>query len=274
MVGYAPREGNVGAHIDNYDVFLLQGQGKRRWEWGEEPVHDEEIVPDLDVRMLKDFVADREAVLEPGDMLYLPPRIAHHGVSMGDGCMTYSVGFRAPSHEELIADFMQYAMERTDPDARYGDPNLSVPDEPGEIGDEARESIRCLLRSLTADDASIDRWFGSFITEPKRDRFAMPLPEDLSEADIREAIRSGQGVRRGPATRLAFIRHEDGTASLFVNGSEILLGDEIAYAAPLLTGAEFIPDDDLRPHLDDDAFTSLLKHLVNDGLLELSPSLA
>ncbi|NBC86275.1 MAG: cupin domain-containing protein [Bacteroidetes bacterium] len=274
MVSYAPREGNVGAHIDNYDVFLLQGQGKRRWEWGEEPVHDEEIVPDLDVRMLKDFVADREAVLEPGDMLYLPPRIAHHGVSMDDACMTYSVGFRAPSHEELIADFMQYAMERTDPDARYGDPNLSVPDEPGEIGDEALESIRTLLHSLTEDDASIDRWFGSFITEPKRDRFAMPLPEDLSEADIREAIRSGQGVRRGPATRLAFIRHDDGTASLFVNGSEILLGDEIAYAAPLLTGAEFIPADDLRPHLDDDAFTSLLQHLVNDGLLELSPSLA
>jgi len=274
MVSYAPREGNVGAHIDNYDVFLLQGQGTRRWEWGEEPVHDEEIVPDLDVRMLKDFVADREAILEPGDMLYLPPRIAHHGVSMDDACMTYSVGFRAPSHEELVADFMQYAMERTDPDARYGDPNLSVPDEPGEIGNEARESIRSLLRSLMEDDAWIDRWFGSFITEPKRDRFAMPLPEDLSAADVREAIRSGQGVRRGPATRLAFIRHHDGTASLFVNGSEILLGDEIAYAAPLLTGAEFIPDDDLRPHLDDDAFISLLKHLVNDGLLELSPGLA
>ncbi|HHP7239568.1 JmjC domain-containing protein [Longibacter sp.] len=274
MVSYAPREGNVGAHIDNYDVFLLQGQGKRRWEWGEEPVHDEEIVPDLDVRMLKDFVADREAVLEPGDMLYLPPRIAHHGVSMDDACMTYSVGFRAPSHEELIADFMQYAMERTDPDARYGDPNLSVPSEPGEIGDDARESIRTLLRGLTEDDASIDRWFGSFITEPKRDRFAMPLPEDLSAADVREAIRSGQGVRRGPATRLAFIRNDDETASLFVNGSEILLGDEIAYAAPLLTGSEFIPADDLRPHLDDEAFTSLLQTLVNDGLLELSPGLA
>ncbi|PEN14316.1 cupin [Longibacter salinarum] len=271
MVSYAPKDGNVGAHIDNYDVFLLQGQGTRRWEWGEEPVQNEEIVPDLDVRMLKDFEADREAVLEPGDMLYLPPRVAHHGVSLDDECMTYSIGFRAPSHEELIADFMQYAMERIDPDARYGDPDLTVPDEPGEISADALASIRGLLRSLTEDDDTIDRWFGAFVTEPKRDRFAMPLPEDVSAGEIAEAIRSGEGLRRGPATNLAFIPHDDGTASLFANGSEILLGDEIAFAAPLLTGTEFIPSRELTPHLDDDAFLSLVQHLVNDGLLELSP---
>lgn len=273
MVSYAPREGNVGAHIDNYDVFLLQGRGRRRWEWGDAPVEDEEIIPDLNVRILKDFAADHEAVLEPGDMLYLPPRVAHHGVSMDDECMTYSVGFRAPSHEELIADFMQYAMERVDPNARYGDPDLSVPEEPGEITEHALSSVRSLLRAMTEDDDTIDRWFGSFVTEPKRDRFAMPLPEEMSAREVAEAIRSGDGLRRGPATNLAFQRHDDGTATLFANGSQIMLGDEIAYAAPLLTGTEFISPDDLHPHLADDAFLSLVQHLVNDGLLELSPPL-
>lgn len=281
MVSYAPTGGNVGAHIDNYDVFLLQGLGKRRWQWGASTVAEEEIVPDIDVRMLQEFSADHDAVLEPGDMLYLPPRIAHHGVSMDDACMTYSIGFRAPSHEALVADFMQHVLERVDPDARYSDPDLSPPTAPGEISEDARRYVRSLIRGFTDDDEALDRWFGAYVTEPRRDRFAMPLPEKHSPGDIATAIEHGSGLRRGPATTLAFMqpayegrnRTDSGADSvtLFANGTAIDLDATLAYAAPLLTGREFVPADRLRPHLDDDAFLHLVQRLVNDGLLELAP---
>lgn len=270
MVSYAPEHGNVGAHIDNYDVFLLQGLGKRRWEWGETPVENEEIVPDLDVRMLADFTADREAVLEPGDMLYLPPRFAHHGVSLDDQCMTYSVGFRAPSHEAIVASFMQDALERIDPDARYSDPNLSVPEHPGEISDEAVDTVRSLLRRVTQDDAAIKRWFGSYVTEPRRDRFAMPLPEEISAGDVADAIRSDSGLRRGPATNLAFTEDEHGV-TIYANGAAYELEPDVAFAAPILTGTEYIPADTLLPHLKNESFLALLQFLVNEGLLEVAP---
>jgi 50S ribosomal protein L16 3-hydroxylase len=269
MVSYAPEHGHVGAHIDNYDVFLLQGRGRRRWEWGETPIHDEEIVPDLDVRMLAEFEADREAILEPGDMLYLPPRFAHHGVSMDDQCMTYSVGFRAPSHEDLIAAFMQDMLEHVDPDARYGDPDLEVPEHPGEISEQALQKIRALFRQFTEDDDTIARWFGAYVTEPRRDRFAMPRPEEMDADALTAAIRNGEGLRRGPSTNLAFMHDQHGV-TLFANGAAYELDASVASAAPLLTDSEVIDAEALRPHLNNEAFTALLLHLVNEGLLELT----
>ena len=269
MVSYAPTGGNVGAHIDSYDVFLLQGLGKRRWMWGETPVEDEEIVPDIDVRILQEFEADHEAVLAPGDMLYLPPRIAHHGVSMDDECMTYSIGFRAPSHEALVADFLQFALEQVDPDARYADPGLDRPEHPGAIGEDALQKVRSLLRGLTEDDETIDRWFGSYVTQPRRDRFAMPLPEAMNTGEVRDALASGSTLRRGPATNLAYVPNDDGSVTLFANGKAIELAASLAYAAPLLSDLDIVPGDEVRDHLDHDAFVELVQILVNEGLMEL-----
>ena len=272
MVSYAPTHGTVGPHIDNYDVFLLQGLGHRRWKIGTEPVDDEEIVPDLDVRILADFEAEEEFVLGPGDLLYLPPRVAHHGIAEDDQCMTYSVGFRAPRHQALVGDFFQEAMERLDPDARYSDPDLTPVDHPGEIHEAARQKVRRLLRNLVADDAPIDRWWGRYLTRPSRDRSAAPLGTPRSADALAEQLEQGIGLRRGPVSRLAFIEHDDGTATLFANGEAIDLDANQADAAPLLTGRQHIPADALTPHLDDPAVRALLTRLVNEGLLELDAS--
>ncbi|MFP4228002.1 MAG: JmjC domain-containing protein [Salinivenus sp.] len=269
MVSYAPKHGTVGPHIDNYDVFLLQGMGHRRWEIGTEPVEDETIVPDLDVRVLADFEPEEEFVLGPGDMLYLPPRVAHHGVSEDDRCMTYSVGFRAPRHRALVGDFLQEAMERLAPDARYSDPDLTPVDHPGEIHEAAREKVRRLLRGLVDEDAPIDRWWGRYLTRPPRDRSAVPPETPVSADMLAEQLREGVGLRRGPVAHLAFIEHDDGTATLFANGEAMELEADLAYAAPLVTGRQHMPADTLAPYLDDGAFRDLLSTLVNDGLLEL-----
>ena len=267
MVSYAPTHGTVGPHIDNYDVFLIQGMGHRRWKIGTEPVEDETIVPDLDVRILADFEAEEEFVLGPGDMLYLPPRIAHHGIAEDDRCMTYSVGFRAPRHQALVGDFFQAAMEHLDPDARYSDPDLSPVDHPGELHESARDKVRRLLRTLVADDAPIDRWLGRYLTRPSHDPDTAGGSSATADA-LPEQLQQGLGLRRGPVSHLAFIEHDDGSATLFANGEAIDLDADLAYAAPLVTGREHIPAGTLVPHLDDPAFRDLLARLVSDGLLE------
>jgi Uncharacterized conserved protein len=268
MVSYAPTHGTVGPHIDNYDVFLLQGMGHRRWKIGTEPVETEEIVPDLDVRILADFEPDEEFVLGPGDMLYLPPRVAHHGIAEDDECMTYSVGFRAPRHQDLVGGFLQHAIEQMDPDARYSDPDLDPVEHPGAIHEAARAKVRRLLRGVVDDAGDIDRWLGRYLTEPSRDRQAVPPQTPVSAAALADALRQGTDLRRGPVSNLAFIEHDDGTATLFANGEATALDADLAYAAPLVTGREHLPAGTLTPHLDDDAFVDLLVSLVNEGLLE------
>ena len=269
MVSYAPTDGTVGPHIDNYDVFLIQGSGHRRWEIGTTPVEDEEIVPDLDVRILDHFEADEEFVLGPGDLLYLPPRIAHHGVAADDDCMTYSVGFRAPKHRDLVGDFLQHALEQIDPDARYSDPDLTPVEHPGALNDDARTKVREVLHGLIDDDGTVDHWLGQYLTRPTRDRAAVPPRQPVSADTLTDALRQGTALRRGPVAHLAFLEHDDGTATLFVNGEAHALDAALAYAAPLVTGRQHIPAETLTPHLDDEAFVELLTTLVNEGVLEL-----
>ncbi|PSQ96377.1 MAG: cupin domain-containing protein [Bacteroidetes bacterium SW_9_63_38] len=268
MVSYAPTDGTVGPHLDNYDVFLIQGAGHRRWEIGTTPVENETIVPDLDVRILENFAPDEEFVLGPGDLLYLPPRVAHHGVATDDACMTYSVGFRAPTHRDLVGDFLQYALEQIDPDTRYSDPGLTPVEHPGALHDDARTKVHDLLHGLL-DDNTVDRWLGEYLTRPTRDRAAAPPRQPLSAEALTDALRQGTDLRRGPVAHLAFLEHDDGTATLFVNGEAQALDADLAYAAPLLTGRQVLPADTLTPHLDDEAFVALITDLVNDGVLEL-----
>ena len=114
-------------------------------------------------------------------------------------------------------------------------------DHPGELQDGAREKVRRLLRELVRDDATVDQWFGQFLTCPDRNREAVPPETAVSASDLTEALRSGRGLRRGPVARLAFIEHDDGSATLFANGDATILAPDLAYAARLVTGREQIP---------------------------------
>lgn len=267
MISYAPEGGGVGAHIDNYDVFLLQGKGHRRWQIGAEPVVEETLVPDLDVRILADFTPAEEWVLGPGDMLYLPPRFAHAGVAMDD-CMTYSIGFRAPSYEDLFSGFLTHVLEQLGPLDRYGDPDLRLQDNPGEISREALARIRKIFHTFVTDEA-IDRWFGAFVTEPKRGYNALPLDTPYTPDELVEAIEQGVGLVRNPGTRFAYVRHENGDVSLFVNGEAYVLDAPFAFVAPLLCGPEPLTAGALAPHTGARDFVVLLTDLVNEGFLEL-----
>lgn len=268
MVSYAPDGGSVGAHVDNYDVFLLQGLGQREWRIGTMPVEEEDLVPDIEVSMLRDWEPDETYVLEQGDMLYLPPRVAHHGIAVGNS-MTYSIGFRAPSHEEILNGFLGRVLEQTDLLSRYSDPDLTPQEHPGEIRREALERVRGIIRSAITDD-EIDRWFGYYVTEPKRGDVLVPPEDAWGVDDLREALDEGAWLERVSPTRLAYIAHPRGQISLFVHGDEYVLKREFAFAADLLTGMETLDLETMRAHLDKPDFPLLLVELINDGHLEVA----
>jgi 50S ribosomal protein L16 3-hydroxylase len=277
MVSHAPPGGSVGAHVDNHDVFLFQGRGRRRWQIQRTPVVDERLVPELDVRMLADFAPDDEWVLEPGDLLYLPPRIAHHGVALED-CMTFSIGFSAPEAGELFAAFVTEAIESglTDGDdplsravnRRYADPDLEPAGEPGEITESARRRLSTLLHEVIADQQTIDRWLGCFLTAPRR--IAPRPPEtEVEGAGVGEALRGGAELLRSAVPHFAFFELE-GTTYLYVGGQEHTLAPDTAFAGPLLSGSARLTGRTLAGHLDNPRFVELLRRLIEEGFLEFA----
>ncbi|NIM01312.1 MAG: cupin domain-containing protein [Acidobacteria bacterium] len=268
MVSYAPPDGSVGAHLDHYDVFLLQGLGRRRWQIEDRPrPAGERNVPDLDVRMLLQFDPDEEWVLEPGDMLYLPPRFPHLGVAI-DACMTFSIGFRAPQQKELAAAFGADLTERADAGLRYADPDLTAREEPGEIDGAMLRRVRAVLDGIDRGDDALAGWFGRFATEPKRER---PDPEgdlEWTPARLREAWTDpGFLLERAAPARFAHYRHADGSVSLFVGGeSQRLSGSEVSFA-PLITGAEPLDASTLAAYASSERLLECIGRWIHHGYL-------
>jgi len=189
MISYAADGGSVGPHDDLYDVFLLQGPGRRRWQVSSQ--RDREVDPDAAIKVLRSFVPEEEWVLEPGDMLYLPPGVAHHGVAEGP-CFTYSIGFAAPSHADLYRSFFSYLGEllgvNADPQAIYADPDLqSAAGAPHEIGDEMVARMAAIVGGARWTAADVGDFLGRLLTRPKAQvRFRAPArPLDRAAFDRR-----------------------------------------------------------------------------------------
>ena len=272
MISYAAPGGSVGPHSDDYDVFLLQGLGRKRWQIDTKPTAADKILPETELRILTDFTAEREWILEPGDILYLPPKIAHHGIAL-DSCLTYSIGFRAPGMRDLVGGFLAYLMDDLDPDARYADPDLSVQDNPGEITATALSKVRnCLLQQLSTDAGMIESWFGRFITEPKPGFEAVPAEKGLSAAQIETHLSSGGRLTRNPGSRFAYVDHGSGETALFVDGQEFVLGPEAAFLAPLLCRYRTLDAARLQSALTQPAAHALLVDLINEGYLIIESS--
>ena len=218
MVSYAEHGGGVGPHFDNYDVFLVQGLGRRRWQIGAACNDATELLPHPDLRLLVDFQPVAEWVLEPGDMLYIPPGIAHDGVAVGDDCMTYSIGFRAPSRGELIAGWAQSLIGELAEDDRYGDPGLSRQDNPGEISAEAIAALHAMVAEKLQDREAFARWFGQYATAPKNPEIDWQPEQPLGREEVEHRLAEGVPLLRNPATRFSFIGQGADNLTLFVDG--------------------------------------------------------
>lgn len=165
MISYAVSGGGVGPHFDSYDVFLLQAQGRRRWRISAQP--DLSLKPGLPLKILDRFVPEQEFICEPGDLLYLPPRYAHEGVAL-ESCMTYSVGFRAPSHQEWMSEFYLKWTEHLEMEGRYADPSPTFHQKrPAEIPAQMLKALQHLIEKVRPSRTDISLFLGEYLSEPK-----------------------------------------------------------------------------------------------------------
>jgi len=171
MVSYAPKDGGVGPHFDSYDVFLLQGLGHRRWQISEKT--DRTLIEGAPLRILQNFTVEHEWVLEPGDMLYLPPHWAHNGIAE-DECMTYSIGFRTPSYQELGEQFLVYLQDNLCLDGMYADPDLKAQAHPSEISTDMLKQVGQAIKQIKWGESEIASFLGSYLSEPKPHIFFDP----------------------------------------------------------------------------------------------------
>jgi 50S ribosomal protein L16 3-hydroxylase len=164
MVSYAAPGGNVGPHFDSYDVFLLQGTGERRWQIGDQ--RDLTLLDGAPLKILRRFVPRREWTARTGDVLYLPPKYAHHGVAV-DECITWSIGFRAPGRGEMAARFLDYLQDNLQLDGGYHDPELAPQRHRAAISDAMLNKVRAMVDAIQWSKADVARCLGEYLTEPR-----------------------------------------------------------------------------------------------------------
>lgn len=265
MVSYAADQGGTGPHFDRYDVFLIQGLGRRRWQIGGHCDEASETVPHDDLRLLANFEAGEEWILEPGDILYVPPGISHNGVAVGNDCMTYSIGFRAPSRGELIAQWSEHLLAELPDDDRYGDPDLRAQDNPGEIGAQAIARLHAMVTETMLDRDAFARWFGEYTSARKYPDVDWRPEQPVSQRDLHERLAANVPLRRNPASRFSFIRQAAGPLLLFVDGRCFECGEEsAAFAERLCAEDRVVIDPGL---IGSEAAMALLVELFNEGSL-------
>ncbi len=250
MISYATDGGGVGPHYDSYDVFLLQVHGRRRWRIG--PLNDASLQPDVPLKILSNFEPEQEWVLEPGDMLYLPPKWAHDGIAQGE-CMTCSIGFRVPEETELAREVLVRLVEALEPTGQpqlYKDPGQPATATPGLVPEALQDFAAKAVFKALKDPAALRSALGEVLTEPK--------PRVWFQAG--EPLPPGVGARLDPRTRMVY---DD--KRVFANGESWLTGGKDARQLRLLADQRRLPVEELAKA--SPALRDLLEQWAEDGWL-------
>lgn len=263
MISFAAPGGSVGPHFDNYDVFLLQAQGKRNWKIGQMCNSESPLLQHADLRILAEFEQSEEWVLEPGDMLYLPPRLAHFGIAEDD-CMTYSVGFRAPSAAEVLTHFTDFLSQYLTDEERYTDADAQPISDPHQIQGDALDRLKSLLAEHMSDERMLLTWFGQFMTEPRYPE--MVAGEELVEEDFIASLEDGAILVRNPSARMAWSEVDDDVL-LFASGQSRYLPGKLRELLKLICSADALHSENLGTWLADEDGRDLLCELVKQGSL-------
>lgn len=224
MVSFAPEGGTVGPHLDQYDVFILQAQGHRRWQINTQAVTDDNQVANTNLRIQKDFTAEQEWLLEAGDIIYIPPGVTHYGVATDD-CLSFSIGFRAPTHAEMLTSFIDYISQDLKDDKIYKDRDLKIQADSNQISEAALVNMREIFKDyLKPNHPALAQWFGSFVSDTKTD---LVFENDEPVNDFEFLKQQYPNIYRNPASRFAFYQ-QDSNAMLFIDGSDFTVSVEFA----------------------------------------------
>ncbi|MEH6566732.1 MAG: cupin domain-containing protein [Halopseudomonas sp.] len=266
MISYATPGGGVGPHFDNYDVFLLQAEGQRRWRIGQHCSSESPLQDNPDLRILRDFDCQDEWVLEPGDMLYIPPGVAHDGVAETD-CLTFSIGFRAPSYQEVLVHFTDYLAHQLNDDARYSDAGLKQPQDPAAIDPEAVDRLQQSLLALVQDKEALATWFGRHMTETRYPELMQSYIDE--DADLRAGLSEGQALLHNPSVRLAYRVAANDQIQVFASGEHCAVPSRLLALVQLICNQAYLAPQSLEQWHQDDEAMELLEQLLDKGYLLL-----
>jgi 50S ribosomal protein L16 3-hydroxylase len=259
MVSYATDGGSVGPHYDNYDVFLLQGEGQRLWRTGQHCDASAALLPHDGLRILSQFHCEEEYLLEPGDILYLPPGLAHWGIAQGE-CTTFSIGFRAPRINDMLSRFADALLAELEPDLFYHDARMEPAARAGEIRPRDLERVQAQIQAAL-DQAENQDWFGELVTEP---RYAQtPDDDDLAEARVLLQA-AGESLSLSAAAKLAWRQDADDIV-VFANGESRRFSSAQLPMVTALCADGTLDESALEALLNNKESSALLDYLLETG---------
>ncbi len=267
MASYANDRGGVGPHYDQYDVFLVQGLGTRKWQVGQKCDSTNTMLPHEDLHLLADFQIKDEWICEPGDIVYIPPLYAHNGIATGDDCMTYSIGFRAPSKGELIAHYCDHIINTLSEDDRYTDPHRNIQKNTGEIESVDLDALYTMVNEVMLDREDFTKWFGRYNSQPKYPDIEYGPNEIRSLEEIRNILQTGHIIERNPISRFSFIQSDQDTVTLFVDGHIYHCDSSAKEFAMQLCNTEALAL--TAQHINNEAITNIIMELYQNNALTL-----
>ncbi|CAD2224735.1 conserved hypothetical protein [Pseudoalteromonas sp. 3J6] len=264
MISYSTPGGGVGPHLDQYDVFIIQGEGKRHWRVGLPDASLKQFAQNKSLLQVEAFTAVIDCVLEPGDILYIPPGCPHEGYAI-ENALNYSVGFRAPNQQDLLSSIADHIIDTESGQKRYTDHTLALRDSKGELTQSEVDKVKTLMQALIENDNLFKNWLGNTLSQPKHDMDLAPEENPFSTAEIMQQLENDVTFERLGGTRAIYQCIGD-ELLLSVNGENYPLPLSDLEAVKQLT--DFIEFDSsllnsTTPSLD---FIETFTTLVNEGI--------
>jgi len=258
MVSYAEDKGTVGPHTDDYDVFLIQGEGKRRWKVITREDYPKELIPDLPIALLKEFDEDEDWLLEAGDMLYLPPHMPHYGVAEG-ACFTFSVGFQAPRTVDLVQNWLETFSKDSAFNKRFTDKNRTLQNNSGEITQNDLKTLSSMMiNAIKEQQSGLNVFLGKQLTETRGE--APPVDDDLSDFELDDQA----DYERESWLRLAYIEEKD-SLHFFADGHHLALALDKKEAIQELCENYYFTAETLKPLMASNEFRDFFSILIKEG---------
>lgn len=266
MVSFSTPGGGVGPHLDQYDVFIIQGEGKRHWRVGMPDASLKQFCPHPRLLQVTPFTACIDVIMEPGDILYIPPGCPHEGSSL-ENSLNYSVGFRAPAQKDLLTGLADYLLDNDISGKRFSDPDRNLTGNIGAMSEQDLDQVQQLLVQLVSDRDKLPLWFGQYITQAKHELDQQEPDPHYQAEEIAEYLEEGSVLARLGGLRCSYYQaNESSDIQLFINGTTIVLPAEERMTAQLLCDSKRIDQQQCLHFTAREERLLLLTDLINQGL--------
>lgn len=265
MISFSTPGGGVGPHLDQYDVFIIQGEGKRHWRVGMPDSKLKQFAQNNSLLQVEQFPAVIDCILEPGDILYIPPGCPHEGYAV-ENALNYSVGFRAPNQQDLFSSFADHVIDTETGNARYQDQNLQLRESKGELTNTEANKIKQLLQSLLDDERLFKSWLGNTVSQPKHEMDLMPPEELYSQAQVELLIADPDTLFERLGGTRAIYQATDNIIIFSVNGQNYTLPLEDLTAVKCLTDQIQVTANELNSSKNSLLFIQTFTTLLNEGI--------